>query len=53
MLTAIFYPSCQVKEPELRYTPSGIPVCFFMLAVDRDYRDKDGKREADFNVKHH
>ena len=30
-----------VRDPELRYTPQGAPVCSFTLAVDRRYnRDK-------------
>lgn len=36
------------RDPELRYTPTGIPFCFFTLAVDRDYKDKEGKRVSDF-----
>jgi len=37
-----------VRDPELRYTPSGIPVVQFTLACDRDYTGADGKRETDF-----
>lgn len=37
------------KDPELRYTPSNVPVCSFDLAVDRDRIDKQsGERETDF-----
>lgn len=32
------------KDPELRYTPSGVAVCTFTLAVDRPFSDG----EADF-----
>lgn len=35
------------KDPELRYTPAGIAVCQFTLAVDRPFGN-GGKREADF-----
>ncbi len=35
------------KDPELRYTPAGVAVCQFTLAVDRPFT-KDGEREADF-----
>lgn len=36
------------KDPELRYTPSGIAVCKFTLAVNRDFTNQNGEREADF-----
>lgn len=37
------------KDPELRYTPgSGVPVANFMLAVDRNFLNQQGQREADF-----
>lgn len=36
------------KDPELKYTPSGKAVCNFTLAVDRGFKGKDGKSEADF-----
>ena len=36
------------KDPELRYTPTGIPVTTFILAVNRSFTDSQGKREADF-----
>ena len=36
-------------DPELRHTQSGIAVASFRLAVDRDFKDKDGgERKADF-----
>ena len=35
-------------DPELRQTPSGVSVATFAIAVDRQYADKDGKRQADF-----
>lgn len=38
-----------VRDPELRYTQSGIHVCTFTLAVDRDFADKNtGERQCDF-----
>jgi single-strand DNA-binding protein len=37
-----------VKDPELRYTQDGTAVCAFRIAVDRDYKNKDGTRQADF-----
>jgi single-strand DNA-binding protein len=36
------------KDPELRSTGSGTKVCSFTLAVDRQFRNQDGKRDADF-----
>jgi single-strand DNA-binding protein len=36
------------KDSELRYSTSGVAVCNFTLAVDRDYKNKNGEREADF-----
>lgn len=37
-----------VRDPELRHTQSGIPVCSITIACDRDYKDADGNRETDF-----
>lgn len=37
------------KDPELRYIPgSGTAVSTFTLAVNRDYKEKDGSTKADF-----
>lgn len=36
-----------VKDPELKTTPSGVSVCNFTIAVDRDYKNGD-ERVADF-----
>lgn len=37
------------KDPELRYIPGeGIPVVNFTLAINRGYKNKEGKNEADF-----
>lgn len=35
-------------EPELRTTPSGVSVCRFSIAVDRNYTPKGEERRADF-----
>ena len=32
------------RDPELRYAPSGSPVCAFTVDTSRQYTDKDGKR---------
>ncbi|WP_337465012.1 single-stranded DNA-binding protein [Acidaminococcus timonensis] len=36
------------REPEVRTTPTGKTVVVFSLAVDRPYKGRDGKTEADF-----
>jgi single-strand DNA-binding protein len=36
------------KDPELRRTQAGKAVASFTLAVDRDYKNQDGTRTADF-----
>lgn len=36
------------KDPELRITPSGVPVASFTLAVNRAFTNQQGEREADF-----
>ena len=36
------------KNPELRMTNSGTPVCNFTLACERNYSDKQGNRPVDF-----
>lgn len=37
-----------VKDPELRYTPSGVANARFTLAVNRTFSNQQGEREADF-----
>lgn len=36
------------KDPDLRYTSGGQAVATFTLAVNRDFKNADGDREADF-----
>ena len=36
------------KDPDLRYTTSGVPVTRFTLAVNRNYTNQQGEREVDF-----
>ena len=36
------------KDPELRRTSSGVAVASFSIAVDGDYKDKDGNRKTNF-----
>lgn len=35
------------KDPDLRFTPNGVPVCTFTLAVNRPFKT-NGEQEADF-----
>ena len=37
-----------VRDAELRYTPSNQAVATFTLAVNRDFKNQNGEREADF-----
>lgn len=37
-----------VKDPKIRQTQSGKSVVTFTIAVDRDFKSKDGERETDF-----
>lgn len=36
------------RDPELRYTPNGVAVTRFTLAVNRRFTNQNGEREADF-----
>lgn len=36
------------RDPELRYTASGVAVASFSLAVDRQYKNGNGEKETDF-----
>lgn len=36
------------RDPELTETPSGVPVCHFSIAVNRNYSSQDGERQTDF-----
>lgn len=37
-----------VRDAELRYTPNNQAVATFTLAVNRDFKNQNGEREADF-----
>ena len=37
-----------VRDPELRHTQSGLPVCSFSIACERDYKDAGGDKQTDF-----
>lgn len=36
------------RDPDLRYTPTGVAVANFTLAINRPFTNQDGNREADF-----
>ena len=36
------------KDPELRYTPNGVAVTGFTLAVERNFKNAQGEKETDF-----
>lgn len=36
------------KNPEFRTTPSGVDVATFTLAVNRNFKSKNGEQQADF-----
>ena len=48
MLNRIVLMGRLTRDPELRKTQSGTPVCSFSLAVDRDYKKDGEKKETDF-----
>lgn len=37
-----------VRDPELRYTAEGTPVCNFTVAVNANYKDRQGNRPVEF-----
>ena len=46
-LNKVFLAGRLTRDPELRYTPSGAPVCKMGLAADRRYRTKDGEKREE------
>ena len=40
------------RDPELRYTPSGMAVCNLGLAVNREYSDKQGQKQKETTFLH-
>lgn len=36
------------RDPDLRYTPNGVAVANFNIAIDRPFTNQQGEREADF-----
>ncbi|MBR7796841.1 MAG: single-stranded DNA-binding protein [Bacillota bacterium] len=48
MLNRVVLVGRLTKDPDLRYTPSGVAVANFTLAVNRPFSNQQGNREADF-----
>ncbi|AYP68795.1 helix-destabilizing protein [Bacillus phage vB_BpsM-61] len=48
MLNRVVLVGRLTKDPELRFTPSGVAVANFTLAVNRAFSNAEGEREADF-----
>ena len=48
MLNKIILMGRLTHDPELRRTQNGMAVTGFSLAVERDFKDEDGKRATDF-----
>ncbi len=48
MLNRIVLIGRLTKDPELRYTPNGVAVATFTLAVDRLMKNAQGEKETDF-----
>ena len=48
MLNRVILIGRLTRDPELRYTPSGVAVASFSLAVDRNFKNAQGEREVDF-----
>ncbi|WAA09547.1 single-stranded DNA-binding protein [Fervidibacillus albus] len=48
MLNRVVLVGRLTKDPDLRYTPNGVPVATFTLAVNRTFTNQMGEREADF-----
>ena len=48
MLNRIVLVGRLAKDVDLRYTSNGTPVANFPLAVERNYKNKNGEKEVDF-----
>lgn len=48
MLNRIILIGRLTRDPELRYTQSGVAVASFTLAVNRNFKNAQGENEADF-----
>jgi len=48
MLNRVILIGRLTKDPELRYSPSGVAVTNFTLAIDRKFKNAQGEKETDF-----
>lgn len=48
MLNRVVLVGRLTRDPDLRYTPNGVAVANFTLAVNRPFTNQQGNREADF-----
>src|SRR5690625_2688312 len=48
MLNRVVLVGRLTRDPDLRYTPNGIAVANFTLAVNRPFTNQQGNRDADF-----
>lgn len=48
MLNRVVLVGRLTKDPDLRYTPNGVAVANFTIAVNRPFTNQQGNRDADF-----
>lgn len=48
MLNRVVMVGRLTKDPDLRYTPNGVAVANFTVAVNRPFNSQDGEQKADF-----
>ena len=48
MLNHIVLMGRLTRDPELRHTQSGLPVCTFSIACQRDFKSADGEMAVDY-----
>ncbi|MBP1971035.1 single-strand DNA-binding protein [Virgibacillus natechei] len=48
MLNRVVLVGRLTKDPDLRYTPNGVAVANFTIAVNRPFTNQQGERDADF-----
>lgn len=48
MLNRVVLVGRLTKDPDLRFTPNGVAVANFTIAVNRPFSNQQGKKEADF-----
>jgi single-strand DNA-binding protein len=48
MLNRVVLVGRLTRDPDLRYTPNGVAVANFTIAVNRPFSSQSGEREADF-----